>query len=106
MNVNFKTICLKFVYILSQNYNAAVFHFQIDTISFLVHVLNQLFLPNENSVRQASYRTMILTISFQLFVLNKPFYGGRVVEKNEPLYLSPYLNTLSNSFSQKTLSLP
>ena len=57
---------LKFnVIILSQSYNATVFHF--DSISFLEHVLNQLFLPNESSISQASYRTMVLTICFQLF---------------------------------------
>ena len=57
--------------------NAAVFYF--DNISFLEHLLNQLFLPNESSVGQASYRTVVLTICFQLFK-NKPFYGGKVVE--------------------------
>ena len=65
--------------ILSQSYNATVFYF--DNISFLEHVLNQLFLPNESSVSQASYCTLpnessisqasyctlVLTISFQLF---------------------------------------
>ena len=45
-------------YILSQSYNATVFYF--DNVSFLEHVLNQLFLPNESSIRQASYRTMVL----------------------------------------------
>ena len=52
-------------YILSQSYNATVFYF--DNISFPAHVLNQLFLPNESSISQASYRTMVLTICFQLF---------------------------------------
>ena len=51
--------------ILSQSYNATVFYF--DNISFLEYVLNQLFLPNESSVSQASYRTLVLTISFPLF---------------------------------------
>ena len=51
--------------ILSQSYNASVFYF--DNISFLAHVLNQLFLPNEYSISQASYRKMVLTICFQLF---------------------------------------
>ena len=51
--------------ILNQSYNATVFYF--DNISFLEHVLNQLFLPNKNSISQASYRTMVLTICFQLF---------------------------------------
>ena len=59
-------------YILSQSYNATVFNF--DNIFFLEHVSNQLFIPNENSISQASYRTRSG---------NKPFYGGRVVEKNE-----------------------
>ena len=67
-------------YILSQNYNTTVFHF--DNISFLAHVLNQLFLPNESSISQASYCTMVFTICFQLFK-KQPFCGGRVVEKNE-----------------------
>ena len=40
-------------YILSQIYNVTVFHF--DKISFLVHVLNQLCLPNESLISQASY---------------------------------------------------
>ena len=53
------------LYILSQSYNATVFYF--DNISFLAHVLNQLFLPNESSISQASYRTMVLTICFQMF---------------------------------------
>ena len=52
-------------YILSQSYNATVFYF--DTISVLVHVLNQLFLPNQSSISQASYHTMVLTNCFQLF---------------------------------------
>ena len=68
---------------MSQNYNATVFNF--DNISFLAHVLNQLFLPNESAISQASYRTMILTICFQLFkkqiILWR--YMCRVVEKNE-----------------------
>ena len=51
-------------HILSQRYNATVFYF--DNISFLAHVLNQLFLPNESSISRASYRTMVLTIRFQL----------------------------------------
>ena len=38
-----------------------------DNIIFLEYVLNQLFLPNKSSISQASYRTMILTICFQLF---------------------------------------
>ena len=52
------------LYILSQSYNVTVFYF--DNISFLAHVLNQLFLPNESSISQAPYRTKIL-ICFQLF---------------------------------------
>ena len=51
--------------ILSQSYYATVFYF--DNISFLAHVLNQLFLPNESSISLAFYRTMVLTICFQLF---------------------------------------
>ena len=50
--------------VLSQSYKATVFYF--DNISFLAHV-NQLFLPNESSISQASYRTLVLTICFQLF---------------------------------------
>ena len=50
---------------MGQSYNATVFYF--DNISFIEHVFNQLFLPNESSIIQASYRTMILTICFQLF---------------------------------------
>ena len=60
--VSWKWICT-WTIILSQN--ATGFYF--DNISFLQHVLNQLFLPNESSSSQASYRTMILTICFQLF---------------------------------------
>ena len=56
--------------------------FYFDNISFLAHLLNQLFIPNESSVSQASYRTMVLTICSNCS-RNKPFYGGRVVEKNE-----------------------
>ena len=41
--------------------------FYFNNISFLAHVLNQLFLPNKISISQASYRIMILTICFQLF---------------------------------------
>ena len=52
-------------FILSQSYNATVFCF--DNISFLEHVLNQLYLPNKSSISQASYRTLVLTICFQLF---------------------------------------
>ena len=63
-------------YILSQIYNATVFYF--DNISFLEHVLNQLFLPNESSVSQASYSTMVLK-SVSNCSRNKLFYGGRVV---------------------------
>ena len=51
--------------ILSQSYNATVFYF--DNISFLAYVLNPLFLPNESSISQASYRTKVLIICFQLF---------------------------------------
>ena len=53
------------VYILSQSYNATLFYF--DNISFLGHVLNQLFLPNGSSISHATYRTMVLTFCFQLF---------------------------------------
>ena len=45
--------------------NTIVLYF--DNISFLEHVLNQLFLPNESFISQASYRRMVLTICFQLF---------------------------------------
>ena len=41
--------------------------FYFDNISFLAHALNQSCLPNESSISQASYRTMVLTICFQLF---------------------------------------
>ena len=51
--------------ILSQSYNATVFYF--DNVSFLAHVFNQLFLPNESSISQATNRRMVLTICFQLF---------------------------------------
>ena len=50
---------------LSQSYDVTVFYF--DNISFRVNVLNHLFLPNESSISQASYHTMVLTICFQLF---------------------------------------
>ena len=50
--------------ILSQIYNATKFYFDI---SFLENVLNHLFLTNRSSVSQASYRTIVLTISFHLF---------------------------------------
>ena len=50
--------------ILNQSYNATVFYFDI---SFLEHVLNQLFLQTESSISQASYHTMVFTICFQLF---------------------------------------
>ena len=67
--------------ILSQSYNTTVFYFY--NISFIEHVLNQLFFPNESSINQASYRTMVLLQSVSNCSRNKPFYGGRVVEKNE-----------------------
>ena len=67
--------------ILSQSYNATVFYF--DNISFLAHVLVQLFLPNESSVSQASYRTMVLKQSVSNCSRNKPFHGGGVVEKKK-----------------------
>ena len=38
-----------------------------DNISFLAHVLNQLYLLNKSSNSQACYRTMVFTICFQLF---------------------------------------
>ena len=63
---------------LSQSCNATGFYF--DNISFLNHVLNQLFFPNASSISQASYRTMVLTICFQLSK-KQNIYGGRVVEK-------------------------
>ena len=47
-------------HILSQSLNAIVFYF--DNISFLEHVLNQLFLRNESLISQQFYRTMVLTI--------------------------------------------
>ena len=59
------TFVVRCLTILSQSYKATVFYF--DNISFLEHVSNQLFLPNESSISQASYRTMVLTIYFQLF---------------------------------------
>ena len=62
--------------ILSRSYNAPVFYFD-NNISFLDHVLNQLFLPNYSSISQASYRTVFSTICFQLF--DKPLYEGRVL---------------------------
>ena len=73
-------IVFKYVNILSQSYNATVFCYE--NISFLAHVLNQLLLPNESSISQASYCTMVLTICFQLFK-KQTIYGGRVVETNE-----------------------
>ena len=54
-----------------------------DNISFLEHVLNQLFLPNESSVSQASYRTMVLTTCFQLFKKQAIFFGVGWLKKNE-----------------------
>ena len=57
--------CVSDLTILSQSYNTSVFYF--DNISFLGHVLNQLFLPNERSINQASSRTVVLNICFQLF---------------------------------------
>ena len=54
-----------YIYILSQSHNATVFYF--DNISFLAHVLNQLFLPDASLISRASYRTMVLRICFQLF---------------------------------------
>ena len=53
-----------YLYLLSQSYNATVFYVDI---SFLAHVLYQLFLPNESSINQTSNRTMVLTKCFQLF---------------------------------------
>ena len=47
-----------------------IFHVQIFLVIIslsLEHVVNQLFLLNESSISQASYRTMVLTICFQLF---------------------------------------
>ena len=67
---------------LSQSYNAIVFYF--DNISFWEHVLNQLYLPNECSVSQASYRIMVKQ-SVSNCSRNKPFYGGRVVEKKNEM---------------------
>ena len=55
-----------YTYILS--YNATVFYF--DNISCQVHVLNQLFIPNESSISQ--FPTIQETNHFM-----------RVVEKNE-----------------------
>ena len=43
-----------------------VSQFPFDNIYSLAHVLNQLFLPNESSISQASYHTMVLTICYQL----------------------------------------
>ena len=54
------------VTILSQSYNTTLFYYFGNT-SFLANVLNQLFLPNESLNSQVSYRTMVLTICFQLF---------------------------------------
>ena len=70
---------LTITYILSQSYDATVFYFDI---SFLAHVLNKWFLPNESSVSQASYRTIVLTICFQLFK-KQTVFRGRVVEKKK-----------------------
>ena len=64
---------------MSQGYNGTVFYF--DNISFLECVLNQLFLPNESSISQASSRTMVLTICFQLFKKRTIFTGW--LKKNE-----------------------
>ena len=66
------TIC-----VLSQSYNATVFYF--DNVSFLEHELNQLFLPNESSISQASYLIMVVTICFQLFK-KQTIFGDSVVE--------------------------
>ena len=84
--------------ILSQSYSAGAFYF--DNISFLEHVLNQLFLPNESSISQASYRTMVLTICFQLFK-TQPYYGGRVVEKMKSMVMYQYPTCDMHSCSVK-----
>ena len=57
--------------------------FYFDNISFLEHVLNQLFIPNESPISQASYRTMVLKICFQLF--KKQTIETIVVEKKNEM---------------------
>ena len=53
----------RLIFLIILSYKTTVVYFDI---SFLVHALNQLFLPNESSISQASYRTMVLTICLQL----------------------------------------
>ena len=66
--------------ILSQSYNATVFYF--DNISFPAHVLNQLFPQTKvQSVKHLTAQWFYQSVSN--CSRNKPFYGGRVVEKNE-----------------------
>ena len=67
--------------ILSQSYIATVFYF--DNISFLARVLNQLFLPKESSISQASYCTMVLTVCFQLFKKTNHFVEVGWLKKHE-----------------------
>ena len=82
MSLSFQMNCIvRFFNVLSQSYNAAVFY--CDSISFLEHVLNQLFLLNESPISQASYLTMVSTICFQLFKIQPILWSSRVVEKNE-----------------------
>ena len=59
--------------------------FCFDNISFLAHVLNNLFLPNESSISQASYRIMVKQ-SVSDCSRNKPFYAGRVVVKKNEMH--------------------
>ena len=65
-----RKVCI-LVCILSQSYNATVYI--SDNISFLAHVLSQLFLPNESVILPHNgFNNRFPTVQF---------YGGRVVEK-------------------------
>ena len=83
-------------YILNQSYNATVFYF--DNISFLAHVLNQLFFPNESSISQASYRTVVLIICFQDFKIQDLFkhLSGLKSKQHEVQLLQQLLHTCIN----------
>ena len=77
-------------YILSQSYNAAVFC--SDNISFLTHALNQLFLQMVQSVKHR-FKQSVSNCS-----RNKPFYGGRVVEKKNEMHADVPVSDMRHAF--------
>ena len=69
-----------FIIILSQSYNAAVFYF--DNISFSRACIKLIISPKRKFNQSSILPTMVSTICSNCS-RNKPFCGGRVVEKNE-----------------------